>query len=52
MNKRDLLDAVNRGHLFGVQSLLDGGADPGTTANDGLTALILASQKGYPSAHN
>lgn len=41
-----LMDAVNRGYVAAVQSLIARGADFGGTTNDGWSALMFASAKG------
>ena len=41
-----LLDAVRRGDVAAVRSLLRDGADPNAAQGDGLTALHVAAQKG------
>jgi ankyrin repeat protein len=43
---RELLDAVKRGDLAGVQAQLKAGADPNAAQGDGLTALHIAAQTG------
>jgi ankyrin repeat protein len=43
---RELLDAVKRGDVAGVQAQLRAGADPNAAQGDGLTALHIAAQTG------
>ena len=44
----DLIDAAAAGELTRVRALLDAKADVDAKADNGITALIMASQMGYP----
>lgn len=47
LNRTALMLAVERGHLPGVQTLLDGGAYVDAKDRNNRTALIRAEQRGH-----